>query len=51
LDHDLVFWIGDLNYRVELTRNEIFDAIEKKDWDQMLAADQLLYVPRVLLWV
>lgn len=42
LDHDAVFWIGDLNYRVDLSRTDILDAIEKKEWDTLLAQDQLM---------
>jgi len=39
--HTYVFWIGDLNYRLDMKKDELFEAIEKKDWDALLVQDQL----------
>lgn len=41
LDHDIIVWFGDLNYRIELSRDTIFDAIARSDWTALSAADQL----------
>lgn len=46
--HDLVFWFGDLNYRLDLQlgtqeamHEEALLCIKEKEWDQLLAVDQL----------
>ncbi len=42
-EHDDLFWLGDLNYRISIP--DIFDVykfIEKNDWNSLLAQDQLL---------
>jgi phosphatidylinositol-bisphosphatase len=42
-DHDYVFWIGDLNYRLNLNDLEhVYQRIEAQDWPYLLAHDQLL---------
>lgn len=41
MDHDVTIWCGDLNYRVELARSDLFAAIERADWATLLHADQL----------
>lgn len=43
LDHDLVFWIGDLNYRIDESVNidEVFSKVEAKDWAYLRQYDQL----------
>ncbi|KAK7087452.1 inositol polyphosphate 5-phosphatase K-like isoform X2 [Littorina saxatilis] len=42
LDHDYVFWMGDLNFRVDnMSRSEMDAAIAAKDYTQMLEHDQL----------
>eukprot|EP00898_Chlorokybus_atmophyticus_P006431 jgi/Chlat1/678/Chrsp104S01150 len=41
LDHDTVVWLGDLNYRLNLSDDEIRDGIKHKAWDQLLRGDQL----------
>merc|ERR1719312_2029079 len=42
LSHDYVFWCGDFNYRINLEREEVIEAVGKKDWSTLHAADQLL---------
>ena len=41
-DHHHIFWIGDLNYRVDLPRTEITRLINEQDWQGLLVADQLI---------
>lgn len=42
-DHDFVFWIGDLNYRVNIPDfDRLVWLIEMKDWPSILAQDQLV---------
>ncbi|KAJ3092533.1 hypothetical protein HK102_006086 [Quaeritorhiza haematococci] len=41
MDHENVFWSGDLNYRIDLPRDQVFDAIEKQNWDLLMEHDQL----------
>lgn len=41
LDHETVFWFGDLNYRIDLPRPVVLDAISRKDWAKLLEKDQL----------
>ena len=52
LDHEIVFWFGDLNYRIDetpdkiqsnnnLDLNRIFDLIERKDYNLLKKKDQL----------
>ncbi|KAI8598641.1 hypothetical protein EDD21DRAFT_181519 [Dissophora ornata] len=38
---DYTFWAGDLNYRVDLTRAQANECLEKGDLETMLAHDQL----------
>jgi hypothetical protein len=35
------FWLGDLNYRIDLDRNHAEDCIQRKDWQTLLEKDQL----------
>ncbi|KAI9239836.1 MAG: hypothetical protein BYD32DRAFT_434517 [Podila humilis] len=39
---DYTFWAGDLNYRVDLSRAQANECLEKGDLETMLARDQLL---------
>eukprot|EP01084_Bolivina_argentea_P092649 166668_1 len=40
--HDMVFWLGDLNYRLNFDELEyVFGKIAEKDWKHLLTADQL----------
>ena len=45
LQHDIVYFCGDLNYRLEYDdddRGMVLDVINSKDWQQLLLKDQLL---------
>ena len=40
--HDMVFWLGDLNYRLNLDDLEfVFNKIKERDWKFLLNSDQL----------
>lgn len=41
LDHDVVFWLGDLNYRLEASSEEVLEWIKTKNWDALYKSDQL----------
>ncbi|KAJ2994740.1 hypothetical protein HDV02_001352 [Globomyces sp. JEL0801] len=41
LDHENVFWNGDLNYRIDLTRHEAMDCIHSRDYQKLWQYDQL----------
>lgn len=41
-DSDVLFWFGDLNYRIDLEDAEIRALCETDSWDTILTADQLL---------
>jgi hypothetical protein len=36
------FWMGDLNYRIDLPRAEVVERAGKREWEALLAADQLV---------
>eukprot|EP00545_Synedropsis_sp_CCMP1620_P006920 CAMPEP_0119015632 /NCGR_PEP_ID=MMETSP1176-20130426/11335_1 /TAXON_ID=265551 /ORGANISM="Synedropsis recta cf, Strain CCMP1620" /LENGTH=725 /DNA_ID=CAMNT_0006968941 /DNA_START=52 /DNA_END=2225 /DNA_ORIENTATION=+ len=42
-DHDLVFWIGDLNYRIDesMPTDKVLELSEKDDFDELRSLDQL----------
>lgn len=44
LNHEHVFWFGDLNYRIEekLTKDEIFDRVASGDLESLRLNDQLM---------
>jgi phosphatidylinositol-bisphosphatase len=42
LDHDYVFFLGDLNYRIEMDSQVILKAIEHRKWKRLLSKDQLI---------
>lgn len=44
IDHEHIFWIGDLNYRIveDVSLAEIFERISKGEWDVLRLKDQLL---------
>ncbi|CAL1399829.1 unnamed protein product [Linum trigynum] len=41
IEHDRVFWFGDLNYRISLSYEETKVLVEENDWDTLLDKDQL----------
>ncbi|KAI4385793.1 hypothetical protein MLD38_003787 [Melastoma candidum] len=41
LDHDRVFWFGDLNYRISLSYSETRKLMDRNDLDALLDKDQL----------
>ena len=40
-DHAHFIWMGDLNYRIDLQREELLQHIDSKNWAPLLEADQL----------
>ncbi|KAJ3142927.1 hypothetical protein HDU90_002799 [Geranomyces variabilis] len=42
LDHENVFWSGDLNYRIDLARERVIELVEQQDWTTLQEHDQLL---------
>ncbi|KAJ9101490.1 hypothetical protein QFC19_005141 [Naganishia cerealis] len=40
-DHELIFWCADLNYRIDLTNEEVREKIEDGDFQPLWEADQL----------
>ena len=36
-----MFWCGDFNYRLNLEREEVEDAVRRQQFSSLLAADQL----------
>ncbi|VVA40699.1 PREDICTED: type [Prunus dulcis] len=41
IGHDMVIWLGDLNYRIALSYSETRKLLENNDWDALLNKDQL----------
>jgi phosphatidylinositol-bisphosphatase len=43
LDHEIIFWIGDLNYRLDeaLGTEDIFQLIDQSNWAYLRERDQL----------
>ncbi|KAI3686042.1 hypothetical protein L1987_79712 [Smallanthus sonchifolius] len=40
-DHERIIWLGDLNYRFDLSYEETCDLISKSAWSKLLESDQL----------
>ncbi|WWD06010.1 hypothetical protein V865_004095 [Kwoniella europaea PYCC6329] len=40
-DSHMLFWLGDLNYRIDLPDDQVKKLVEEKKWEEMLAKDQL----------
>mmetsp|Transcript_4335 Transcript_4335/g.7604 ORF Transcript_4335/g.7604 Transcript_4335/m.7604 type:complete len:788 (-) Transcript_4335:38-2401(-) len=41
LDHDIVFWLGDLNYRINLPLDTVMQLVREQKWKQLREYDQL----------
>ncbi|KAL4281709.1 hypothetical protein GQ457_03G029510 [Hibiscus cannabinus] len=41
-DHERIIWLGDLNYRINLTFEKARELISKKDWSKLTEKDQLV---------
>lgn len=39
--HDYLFWCGDFNYRIDLTKDEVKELIKQENWSALQACDQL----------
>ena len=39
--HDYLFWCGDFNYRIDLTKEEVIDLIQQENFEGLQAYDQL----------
>ncbi|KAK8628589.1 hypothetical protein V6N13_009176 [Hibiscus sabdariffa] len=37
-----IIWLGDLNYRINLTDDKVRDLISKKEWSKLIERDQLV---------
>lgn len=42
-DADLLIWTGDLNYRIDLSYDDVINHIKKAQWDALLSRDQLRF--------
>ncbi|KAI8905732.1 Endonuclease/exonuclease/phosphatase [Powellomyces hirtus] len=43
LDHENVFWSGDLNYRIDMARERVIELVAQQDWATLQEHDQLLH--------
>ncbi|KAK2643027.1 hypothetical protein Ddye_024790 [Dipteronia dyeriana] len=41
-DHERIVWLGDLNYRINLSYEKTRELIFKKDWSKLIESDQLV---------
>ncbi|KAA8546608.1 hypothetical protein F0562_002653 [Nyssa sinensis] len=41
-DHERIIWLGDLNYRINLSWEKTRELISKKDWSKLVESDQLI---------
>ncbi|XP_059630376.1 type IV inositol polyphosphate 5-phosphatase 3 isoform X2 [Cornus florida] len=41
-DHERIIWLGDLNYRINLSYEKTRELISKKDWCKLVESDQLI---------
>ncbi|WCJ43296.1 inositol polyphosphate 5-phosphatase I [Euphorbia peplus] len=42
LDHERIIWLGDLNYRINLSYDRTRELISQKEWSNLLERDQLV---------
>ncbi|KAG8069422.1 hypothetical protein GUJ93_ZPchr0005g15346 [Zizania palustris] len=42
LDHERIIWLGDLNYRINLSYERTHKLISKQDWDGLFEKDQVI---------
>ncbi|KAI0493824.1 hypothetical protein KFK09_023949 [Dendrobium nobile] len=40
-DHEKIFWLGDLNYRIDLPYEKTHELISRKEWSKLVEGDQL----------
>ncbi|XP_019706955.1 type I inositol polyphosphate 5-phosphatase 1 isoform X1 [Elaeis guineensis] len=40
-DHERIIWLGDLNYRINLSYERTHELISNRDWDKLIEKDQL----------
>ncbi|XP_057504585.1 type IV inositol polyphosphate 5-phosphatase 3-like isoform X1 [Actinidia eriantha] len=41
-DHERIIWLGDLNYRINLSYEKTRELISQKDWSKLVESDQLV---------
>jgi len=41
-DHERIIWLGDLNYRIDLSYERAHELISKQDWDGLFKRDQVI---------
>ncbi|XP_052306759.1 type IV inositol polyphosphate 5-phosphatase 3 isoform X7 [Populus trichocarpa] len=41
-DHERIIWLGDLNYRINLSYDQTCELISKKEWSKLVEGDQLV---------
>ncbi|XP_011074107.1 type IV inositol polyphosphate 5-phosphatase 3 [Sesamum indicum] len=41
-DHERIIWLGDLNYRINLSYEQTRELISKKEWSKLVERDQLI---------
>ncbi|XVF39014.1 hypothetical protein PTKIN_Ptkin01aG0001800 [Pterospermum kingtungense] len=41
-DHEKIIWLGDLNYRINLSYYKVCDLISRKEWSKLIEGDQLV---------
>jgi len=39
--HDYLFWCGDFNYRIDLTKDEVIDLVQHENFEGLQMYDQL----------
>jgi len=39
--HDYIFWCGDFNYRIDMSKEDVKELIETENWSALQAFDQL----------